>query len=213
MAMKLHGLVGSNATFRSMVALIEKDLDFEFVPVDFAAREHKTPQYLARNPFGQVPAFEDGDLKLFESRAISKYVAETYADKGTNLTFNDSKKLAIQTVWMEVEGQKFDPASAKLVWELALKPIFGQTTDDLVVAEFEQKLSQVLDVYERRLTESKFLGGDKFTLADLYHLPNIHYLMATKAKSLFHARPHVGAWCEDILSRPAWLKVVAMLPK
>ncbi|KAJ9538793.1 hypothetical protein OSB04_031526 [Centaurea solstitialis] len=213
MAIKLYGLVVSNSTFRSMVALIEKNLDFEFIPVDFAAGEHKTSQFLARSPFGQLPALEDGELKLFESRAISKYVADAYADKGTSLTFNDSKKLAIQTVWMEVEGQKFDPASAKLVWELALNPVFGLRTDDAVVAEYEPKLAQVLDVYEQRLSESKYLGGDVYTLADLHHLPNIHYLMGTKAKSLFHARPYVRAWCNDLLSRPAWLKVLAMLPK
>lgn len=211
MAMKLHGTVGSNATFRALVALIEKDLDFEFVTVDYAGREHKTPQFLERNPFGQIPAFEDGNLKLFESRAISKYVSEAYADKGTNLTNNDPKKMAIQTVWMEVESQKFEPASARLVWELALKPILGLKTDEAVVPEFEQKLTHVLDVYEQRLTESKYLGGDVFTLADLHHLPNIHYLMGTKAKSLFHARPHVSAWASDILSRPAWVKVASML--
>ncbi|XP_024968606.1 glutathione S-transferase-like [Cynara cardunculus var. scolymus] len=211
MAIKLYGAVGSSPTFRALAALIEKDLDFEFIPVDYAGREHKSPEFLQRNPFGQIPVFEDGDLKVFESRAITKYVAEAYADKGTDMTNNEPKKLAIQMVWMEVESQKFEPASARLVWELALKPILGLETDDGVVPEFEEKLTQVLDVYEQRLTESKYLGGDIFTLADLHHLPNVHYLMGTKAKSLFHARPHVSAWASDILSRPAWVKVASML--
>ncbi|GJV53840.1 RNA-directed DNA polymerase, eukaryota, reverse transcriptase zinc-binding domain protein, partial [Tanacetum coccineum] len=65
MAIKLHGVIGSPSVFRAMAALYEKDLDFEFVAVDFVAREHKLPQFLALNPFGELPAFEDGDLILF----------------------------------------------------------------------------------------------------------------------------------------------------
>ncbi|KAI3741810.1 hypothetical protein L1987_59488 [Smallanthus sonchifolius] len=214
MAIKLHGTVGSPATFRAFAALYEKDLDVDFIPVKLGVNENKSPQFLARNPFGQVPVFEHGDLQLFESRAITKYVAEAYADKGTSLLLSrDPRKSAIQTVWMEVESQKFDPATSKLTWELFFKPLFGMTTDEAVVAEFEKKLEPVLDVYEKRLTECKYLGGDSFSLADLHHLPNTNILIGTKVKSQFDARPHVSAWASDILSRPAWAKVTSMLPK
>lgn len=114
---------------------------------------------------------------------------------------------------MEVEGQKFDPTCSKLTWELFFKPMFGMTADDAVVAEYEKKLADLLDVYEARLTECKYLGGDSFSLADLFHLPHTQALMGTKVKSLFDSRPHVSAWASDILSRPAWTKVTAMLPK
>ena len=108
---------------------------------------------------------------------------------------------------MEVEAQKFEPASFKLIWELALKPMWGMAIDEAVVEEYEKKLEEVLEVYEARLSESKYLGGDSFTLADLHHLPNLKYVMGTKAKKLFDARPHVSAWAAEILSRPAWVKV------
>lgn len=49
MAIKLHGLVGSPATFRAMATLYEKDVEFQFVPVDFATQEHKSPKFLALN--------------------------------------------------------------------------------------------------------------------------------------------------------------------
>ncbi|KAK6260214.1 hypothetical protein SCA6_014688, partial [Theobroma cacao] len=55
------------------------------VPVDLGAREHKKDSYLSLNSFGHVPALQDGGLKLFESRAISKYIASTYSDKGIEL--------------------------------------------------------------------------------------------------------------------------------
>jgi len=195
---------------RVLACLHEKGLDFEFVPVNMAAGDHKTPAFLSLNPFGQVPALEDGDLKLFESRAITQYISHTYGDKGTQLIFADPKKMAILSVWMAVEAHQFESAASPLTFELVFKPLFGMVTDPAAVEANEAKLAKVLDVYEARLAESKYLGGDCFTLADLHHLPILSYLMETQAKKLFTSRPHVSAWCADILGRPAWCKVQAM---
>ncbi|KAG9157229.1 hypothetical protein Leryth_004894 [Lithospermum erythrorhizon] len=161
-------------------------------------------------PFGQVPALEDGDLKLFESRAITMYISYNYADKGTQLVSHDAKVMAATAVWMEVEAHKFDDVASKLCSELVIKPMFGRPIDEVAVVEHEHGLAKVLDIYEARLNESKYLAGESFTLADLHHLPVIDYLMATKAKALFDSRPHVSAWCDDILARPAWSKVAGM---
>ncbi|KAD3068657.1 hypothetical protein E3N88_36537 [Mikania micrantha] len=186
MALKLHGSIFSLAGLRVLVALYEKDLDFEFVQINMSAREHKTPQ------------------------AITRYISEVYADKGTDLISKDPMKLAIQAVWMEVEGQKFQVVTTKLLVELFFKPMNGRTTDESVVAEFEKQLESMLDVYEQRLTESKYLGGDRFSLPDLHHLPNLQTMMMTKMKRHIDSRPHVSAWASDILSRPSWIKVQAM---
>ena len=121
--------------------------------------------------------------------------------------------MAITSVWMEVEAQQYDQAASKLAWELAGKPFLGMSSDTAIVEENEPKLAKVLDVYENRLAQSKYLGGDCFTLADLHHLPTIHYLMGTQAKKLFDSRPHVNAWVADITARPAWLKVIALQKK
>ncbi|XP_030459612.2 glutathione S-transferase-like [Syzygium oleosum] len=209
MVMKVHGAVLSTASMRVFAALYEKDLEFEFVPVDMRAGEHKKEHFLARNPFGQVPAFEDGDLQLFESRAITQYIAHVYADKGTPLVC-EGKPMATVGVWMEVEAHQFDPLASKLQWELVYKPMFGTAMDAAVVEENEPKLAKVLDVYEARLSQSKYLGCDCFTLADLHHLPTLTNLMGTPLKKLFDARPRVSAWVADIMARPAWAKVLAM---
>lgn len=112
-------------------------------------------------------------------------------------------------VWLEVESHQFDPAASKLTWELVLKPLLGMgTTDFAAVEENESKLAKVLDVYESRLAKSKYLAGDCFTLADLHHLPHVHYLMETRSRNLFESRPHVNAWVVDITARPSWSKVL-----
>nr|GLL42598.1 glutathione S-transferase-like [Ipomoea trifida] len=180
MALKVHGTILSPGVLRVVACLKEKELDYEFVNVNLQAGEHKQPHFFALNvrlnlmisyiiifeyiPFGEVPAaFEDGDLKLFESRAITQYIAHTYIDKGTQLIVSDHKKMAIMSTWMEIEAQKFVPAASKLSFEIVIKPILGMTTDVSVLAQYEEQLGKVLDVYEARLKESKYLGGDCFT--------------------------------------------------
>ncbi|XP_042515381.1 glutathione S-transferase-like [Macadamia integrifolia] len=211
MAPKVHGSVFSTATMRAFATLHEKGIEFEVVPINMGAGEHKKEPFICFNPFGQVPAYEDGDLKLFESRAITQYIAHEHHGKGTELVYKDAKKMAIVSVWMEVEAHHFDPVTSKLVFEQVVKPMMmNMETDSAVVEENQKKLGQVLDVYEVRLSKSKYLGGDGFTLADLHHLPTMNYLMGTSTKEVFEARPHVCAWAKDILARPAWIKTVAM---
>ncbi|CAN1817187.1 Glutathione S-transferase F8, chloroplastic [Linum perenne] len=86
--------------------------------------------------------------------------------------------------------------------------MFGMTTDPAAVEANEAKLAPVLDVYEARLSKSKYLGGDQFSLVDLHHLPNIQCLLGTPSKKLFDSHPKVAAWIADIAGRPSWTKVL-----
>lgn len=142
---------------------------------------------------------------------MTQYIERNYADKGTPLVPKDPKKMAIASVWLEVESQSFDATASKISFELVVKPMLGMAIDESVVAAHEGKLASILDIYESRLAASKYIGGDAYGLADLHHLPIINNLFRTKIKALFEARPHVSAWCADILGRPAWQKVVATM--
>lgn len=79
--------------------------------------------------------------------------------------------MAIMSVWMEVESTMFDLVASKLSFEL---PLLGMVTDNATVAENEDNLGKILDVYEMRLRELKHLGEDSLTLADMHHVPVIH---------------------------------------
>ncbi|MCL7027418.1 hypothetical protein MKW94_011224 [Papaver nudicaule] len=208
--LKVHGSPISTATQRVIAAINEKGLEYEFVHVNLAEGEHKREPFLSLNPFGQVPAFEDGDLKLFESRAITTHITRNYATSGTSLAPAINNP-SVCVNWMQVENHQFEPVTSALTWELVFKPMFGMTTDAAVVEEKEAKLAKVLDVYEKRLSQSKYLGGDAFSLVDLHHLPNLQCLMGTPIKKRFESRPHVFAWSADILARPSWVKVLDML--
>jgi glutathione S-transferase len=83
--------------------------------------------------------------------------------------------------------------------------------DQVAIKQNEERLSKVLDVYEKRLGETQFLAGDEFSLADLSHLPNAQYLVsATDRGELFTSRENVGRWWGEISTRDSWKKVVGM---
>ncbi|KAJ4837476.1 hypothetical protein Tsubulata_013190 [Turnera subulata] len=211
-SIKVHGTSFFTNVSRVMACLHEKELDFEFIPVDLINGEQKKEPYLSINPFGKVPSFEDGDIRIFESRAITNYIAKEYSDRGTQLLYTSGKKLAEMLQWMEVETHQYEPAVTRLMFECIGKPRYlGLPTDTGVVEESEAKLSKILDVYEARLKQCKYLAGEDFTLADLHHTPTVSYLVQIpSSRKLIDSHPHVSSWVADITTGPAWAKVLAL---
>ncbi|KAK0517592.1 hypothetical protein Tsubulata_639797 [Turnera subulata] len=210
-SMKLHGSSFFPNVSRAMACLYEKELDFESIPVDLKNQEQKKEHYLSLNPFGKVPTLEDGDVLIFESRAITKYIAQEYFDRGTQLLYTSGEELAEMLQWLEVETHQYGPVVDSLVWQCIVKQRYlGLPTDTGVVEESEAKLGKILDIYEARLKQSKYLAGEDFSLADLHHLPSISYLMETPSRRLIDSRPHVSSWVDDITARPAWAKVLSL---
>ena len=140
-----------------------------------------------------------------------RFISHHYPKPGKEQVYEAPKQQGIVAAWIDVEDHQFDPPASKLRMELLEKSQNGLSADKQVVAQEEANLARVLDVYEERLKHSNYLGGDKFTSADLTHLPNLYYLMKTPVKRLFDERPHVSAWSTNLLARSAWAKVVHMV--
>jgi len=213
-AIKVHGHHFSTATAMVLCCLNEKEVECDFVLVDLNVGAQKQPQYLVLNPFGLVPAIQDGDLTLFESRAIVKYLAKKYKEQGTDLLGNTLAEQALVEQWCEVEAQSFYSPANIILFEIFLSPLWGGSTDEAAVEINIGKLNKILDIYEERLSKSKYLAGDFFSLADLQHLPWTQYLVTIcKKGDMISSRKHVKAWWEDISSRPAWKKVAENMRK
>jgi len=212
MTIKVYGIPGSTCTGRVLATLYEKDVtDFEIVKVNLQTGDHKKPEYLALQPFGVIPVLQDGDLTLFESRAIARFIAHKYEGQGTPLYGSTPKDKALVEQWLEVEGQNYNPAISAIVGEKVFKVMRGGQTDEAVVATNTEKLKKVLAIYDAHLAKSKYLAGDFYSLADLSHLTYTHYLITlAKLGDIIFAYPHVKAWWEDISSRPAWKKVLEL---
>ncbi|KAL5712944.1 glutathione transferase [Ranunculus cassubicifolius] len=208
--LKLHGSFSSMATMRVLACLYEKEVQFEFIPVDMSNQQHKSLPFITLNPFGLVPVLEDGEMKLFESRCITNYLCKKYKGQGTDLTHDgDVKKNVLALNWIEVESQNYNPAISPIGLQMVIYKAFGMEPDMAIVEKAMEKSKPVLDIYEARLSKTKYLAGDFYSLADLHHFPYTYYLMKSPYADLINSRPHVKAWWEACPARPAMQKVAA----
>ncbi|KAJ7346376.1 glutathione S-transferase [Mycena albidolilacea] len=191
------------------LALAEKQVPYKFVSVNMEAKEHKTPEFLAMHPFGQVPVIDDDGFVVYESRAICRYIAEKYADQGTGLLPKGSKERIIFEQAASVEAANFYPAVIKIMGEAFGKPRRGLPVDQALLNEAVAELSAKLDVYEVILGKHRFLAGDEFTLADLFHYAYAPLLAGGGVDVMASKGPNVTRWWNDLMARPAWVKLKA----
>ncbi|KAH6890851.1 glutathione S-transferase [Coprinopsis sp. MPI-PUGE-AT-0042] len=207
MVLKLVGSPISPATKRVAVVLLEKKVEFEFVPIDFAKQEHKAASFLEKQPFGLVPYLDDDGFIIYESRSIARYVAEKWASQGTPLVpLDDLKKKALFEQAVSIEAANFDAHAAVAVFDKIFRPFFGMPAD---IPSFEaqiKKLEGKLDVYDKILSKQKYLAGEDLTLADLFHLP-FGALLPAAGSNAIADRPNVARWWNDISSRESWKAV------
>ncbi|KAJ6606049.1 hypothetical protein DFH09DRAFT_896831 [Mycena vulgaris] len=223
MVLKLYGparTAGSIGTV--LMTLAEKNVPFELIPLDMAKYEHKTTEYRALHPFGQIPAIDDDGFILYESRAICRYIAEKYAARGTALIPTELKAKALFEQ-ASIELANFQSSAYTIVVEGLGKPLKGIPTDKVVYDEAVKKLSERLDVYEVILGKQRFLGGDELTLADIFHVsfgaflaPAGCDLMATTGPNVARRVPSYESlvlrnlcpfrWWDEIISRPSWTR-------
>ncbi|KND00569.1 uncharacterized protein SPPG_04877 [Spizellomyces punctatus DAOM BR117] len=210
MGIKVHGAPFSTCTQRVAVVLREKNVPFEIVPVNFAAGQHKSEEFLKLQPFGQVPVLEDDGFFLFESRAIGRYIENKYKSQGTSLAPSDLKGAAVVEQWASVEVANFDPYASGIVAELVFKKLFNRGEPDLErVKQLRAKLDATLDVYDKILAKQPFLTGQQVSLADLFHLPYGAKLFVAQHGDAITSRPNVKAWWERLTSRPTWQETAA----
>ncbi|KDP20539.1 hypothetical protein JCGZ_04912 [Jatropha curcas] len=210
MVVKVYGTAYASPK-RVLVCLIEKGIEFETVPIDLIKGEHKSPEYLQLQPFGAVPVIQDGDYALYESRAIIRYYAEKYKSQGTELLGKTIEERGLVEQWLEVEAQNYHPPIYNLTLHILFASALGFPPDEKIIKESEEKLAKVLDIYEDRLSKSKYLAGEFFSLADLSHLPFTQYLVGPMNKEyMIKSRKHVSAWWDNISNRPSWKKVLQL---
>ncbi|XP_078156192.1 glutathione S-transferase F11-like [Carex rostrata] len=207
---KIFGSPTSSEVARVLTCLFEKDVEFQLIRVDTYRGPKRMPEYLKLQPRGEALTFEDGKVTLVESRKICRHIAQHYAEQGyKNLIGTGALERAAIEQWLQTEEHSFDPPCSNLVFSLACNP----NLDEQWVENNSSKkeLEKVLDIYDQRLQEYRYLAGDVFTLADLSHLPNTQRLKSdSRCKALIDTRVNVKRWWGEISRRASWQKVVAM---
>ncbi|XP_062196299.1 uncharacterized protein LOC133899326 [Phragmites australis] len=189
---------------RVLACLYEKDVKFETIKASY-----KDIFSLQASRSVPVP-FYDGPVFLQDSRAICRYIAETYERQGYPfLLGKDVLERASIEQWLRHEEHAFDPPSRALFCHLAF-PLHDEDDDDNKDIDREKrKLEEVLEVYEQRLSETEFLAGNKFTLADLVHLPGTYHVITSERFAyLYDSRKNVQRWWDRISARDSWKQVL-----
>jgi glutathione S-transferase len=206
--MKVYGHPMSTCTRTVLMTLAEKGHRAEFVLVDIMKGEGHSPEHLARQPWGQIPAFEDDDgWMLYESRAICRYLDAKLS--GPALLPADARQRALVEQWISIEASNFTPAAMKVIWNLVFnKKFFGKEPDMAAVEEGRKGVRKAVAVMDRQLEGRNFLVGDGLTLADIMFMPYIEYLAAADEIGLINGSERVGAWWRRLSERPTWQHVI-----
>uniref|UniRef100_A0A023GFS3 Putative glutathione s-transferase n=1 Tax=Amblyomma triste TaxID=251400 RepID=A0A023GFS3_AMBTT len=128
--------------------------------LNFAEKEHLSPEYLKINPFHKVPAIDDDGFTLYESAAIAYYMLRKYAPKSELYPANITSRARIDQI-LAVLSSNLHPQSAEFY-----RPRFYFQTKPSAqeVAKFEQN---VVKGFEQLLGDGNFAVGDTLTIADL----------------------------------------------
>ncbi|KLT42857.1 putative glutathione S-transferase [Cutaneotrichosporon oleaginosum] len=205
MSYTLHGHILSTCAARVIVSAGTMGADVKLESHEFASIHG--PEWAQKQPFNQMPYLVDDDtgFLVFESRAIAKYIA---VKSGSDLVpkQSDVEAYARFEQGCSIEQSNFDPAASGLAFELVFAKMFGFETDQKRVEKHIADLTKKLQGYERLLSKQKFVGGDKLTLADLFHLSYgaIVAQLGVVPSLTDGSLPHVKAWWETISNLPAW---------
>jgi glutathione S-transferase len=196
-AIRLYRFALSGHAHRVELFLSLLRLPFESIDVDLTRGAQKTPEFLAKNPFGQVPVIEDGDVTLADSNAILVYLAMRYDESGQWLP-RDAEAAARVQRWLSVAaGQLVNgPCNARVA------VLFGRPEE----ARMHEIAARLFGLMEQHLSAQPFLAGTEPTIADvaLYtytaHAPEGGVSLAPY--------PQLRAWLARIEALPGFVGMV-----
>lgn len=170
--------------------------------VNVYAGEGRTPEYLAINPLGKVPALIDGDLKLTESNAILLYLSEGHA--GYALSSRDPKRRAEIVRWMFWEAAHWQPAFYPILGPfVAARVVPGMPAVDASEVNWNDAAFEALAQHvDQHLRQRSYLAGGELTLADFAVAAMLMY--ARPARFPFDRLGAVAAWYGRIEALDAW---------
>ena len=185
----------------SRLALHEKGIDYDLVPVDVFAEGGPPKSYLARQPFGRIPAFEHDGFQLYETGAITRYIDEAF--EGPNLQPADPQTRArVNQIISVADGYVYP----MLVWgvyvEQVSKPARGEPGDETRIAASLFKAPVILKALADLMGDGLWLGGPALTLADLHVAPMLDYFVkAPRGLPMLDRHANLGDWWSRMQER------------
>jgi glutathione S-transferase len=175
------------------------DAPVEFIRVDLGKGEQKTPDFLAINPNGKVPALQDGDRTLWEANAIMCYLA---FKAGSGMWPKGEGQIEIVR-WLSWDADHFTRCAGSLYFEHIIKPRFGLgDPDPAAVREASDGFRRYAGILEDHLSGRDWLVGEALTIADFAVAVTLPY--AQEARLPLDGFPQIQRWHARLNELPAW---------
>ncbi len=199
--LRIYGVARTRA-FRPLWMANELGLDYQHLPVEIGSAGARQAGYLAINPNGRLPAVDDGGFVLFESLAITLYLAKKHAT-GTlyPATLEGEAKAWQWTLWAVTEVDR-----GVNIWSLHAIRLPPEERDAAKRAEALAVLAAPFQVLDEAVSKQPYLLGDNFTVADL----NVAAVISRAIEMDLSATPHLAAWLRRCLERPAARTALAL---
>ena len=197
---ELIGFPQSSYVWAVRMALEEKGVQYDLVTdIDLASEIYAEDHH----PFRKMPAFHHGDVEIFESSAIMRYIDEAF--EGPSLTPSSIIGRARMNQWMSAIGDYlYDSAIRNLVIPRLARP---ELADEAKIAANQETLRAHLAVFDRALYEDHWLAGMEFSLADCMLAPIIAYLgMVPEGKEALERWVHLARFVDHTQSRVSFQK-------
>jgi glutathione S-transferase len=210
----VHSIPGSPFGRTVLATLEEKRARYRFSPV--APGTLRTPEHLARHPFGRVPVLEHDGFRLYETQAILRYLDRVLPTPA--LTPADPKAAARMDQVMNIsDWYLFQGVNNVIGFQRIVKPrVMGQASDEAAITAAMPKAHAVFGELSRLLGSTAYLAGDAVTLADMMVGPNLDFIAETPEwQPLTAASPNLVAWLERMRVRASfkattWERVAEM---
>ncbi len=177
-------------------------LQYEKKGIKLAEGEGQKPEYLAIHPAGKVPAIVDGDVKLFESNAIIKYLARK---NNSDLYPTDIKQQAVVDQWIDFASFHISDGVSRVLWNKIFAPRMGKEVDANSMKTGYDYLTRYLPIIDQQLGKNKFIAGDKLSLADFVLLGCTDPLEVIEVDVKKY--PKLAKWREELVAKDFYQKV------
>lgn len=201
---KIWGRLNSINVQKVVWAADELGLAYERIDAGGVFGRTKTPEFVAMNPNALVPVLEDEGTVLWESNAILRYLAAKYGDG--LLTAPDVAARARGDMWLDWQSTTLNPAMTPMFFGLVRhKP---EERDPAAIDASRERTIALFQMVDRHLASSPFMGGDRFTVADipLGCAANRFFKLPIERPSL----PALEAWYATLAKRPGSQTVMAV---
>ncbi|MGE0421366.1 MAG: glutathione S-transferase family protein [Reyranellaceae bacterium] len=202
----LFGAAYSVYTRTARLTLAEKGVDCRFDEVDVFAAGGPPREHLQRQPFGKIPAFEHGDLRLYETAAICRYVDEAFDGPALQPATPASRAVMAQAIGI-CDSYVYRPGVWDIYVERLRVPARGGTPDEAKIAAAIATVRKALEELARLSADRPFIAGPDLSLADLHAYPMLTLLrLAPEGRELLMGVPAIEGWHQRMADRSSIVK-------